>query len=363
MRGQGRVFKRGNRWWVSYYRRGKEFREAAGDNESEAKRYLKKRLKEINGDRFIAPKMEKMAVDELLDSLIIHLENKECKGVGTYKSHLKPIREAFGFDRVIDVTSERIERYISEKKNEGKANATINRQTGLLKQAFNLALKQEKLNRVPYIPKLKEDNTRTGFFETDQFQAVCEHLPHYIKDVALFGYLSGWRKGEILPLKWDAVDRTAKEIRLRTSKNSKGRVLPLAGQLWSLIEKRWLAREVERNAGETYITPFVFHNGGRQIIDFRKAWSSATEKAKCSGKLFHDFRRTAARNMTRAGVQQVTAMSITGHETISMFQRYNIVSTEDQTMALLATQDYIASIPIEDRKKVVSLAGKGFNKK
>ncbi len=67
--------------------------------------------------------------------------------------------------------------------------------------------------------------------------------------------------------------------------------------------------------------------------------------------------------MTRAGVQQVTAMSITGHETISMFQRYNIVSTEDQTMALLATQDYIASIPIEDRKKVVSLAGKGFNKK
>jgi len=310
----------------------------------------------------LPPQMEKVTVDELLDSLIIHLENKECKGIDTYKSHLKQIRETFGFDRVIDITSERIERYISGKKKEGKANATINRQTGLLKQAFNLALKQEKLNRVPYIPTLKEDNTRTGFFEKDQFETVCEYLPEYLKSVALFGYLSGWRKGEILPLKWEAVDRTAREIRLRTSKNSKGRVLPLAGELWGLIEKRWLAREVERKTGETFITPFIFHNNGRQIVDFRKAWATATEKAECPGKLFHDFRRTAARNMTRAGVQQVTAMSITGHETISMFQRYNIVSTEDQTMALLATQDHVASIPIKEEKKIVSLAVKALHK-
>ena len=66
--------------------------------------------------------------------------------------------------------------------------------------------------------------------------------------------------------------------------------------------------------------------------------------------------------MTRVGVQQDTAMSIAGHETISMFQRYNIVSTEDQTMALPATQDYIASIPTEESGKVVALGGKGNNK-
>jgi integrase len=355
MRGQGRVFQRGNKFWISYYQRGKEFRESAGDTEAEAKRYLKKRLKEISGDRFVTPQAEKLTVDELLDSLIIHLTNKEAKGIKTYKSHLKSIREAFGFDRVIDITSERVERYISDKKKEGKANATINRQTGLLKQAMNLALKQEKLNRIPYIPKLKEDNTRTGFFESDQFQAVCDHLPDYLKDVALFGYLSGWRKGEILPLKWDAVDHNAREIRLRTSKNSKGRILPLAGEFWELIEKRWSAREVKLSSGETYVSPFIFNNKGNQIIDFRKAWITATTNAGCPGKLFHDFRRTAARNMTRAGVQQVTAMSITGHETISMFQRYNIVSTDDQTKALLATQSHIASNPTPNRKKVVSL--------
>jgi len=140
---------------------------------------------------------------------------------------------------------------------------------------------------------------------------------------------------------WEDVDRNEREIRLRTSKNGQGRVLPLEGELWEVIQRRWVAREVKRSSGETFISPLVFHRKGERIADFRKAWSKACKDAKCPGKLFHDLRRTAIRNMIRAGVPQSVAMSISGHRTIHTFLRYNITSQDDQRNALKATQDHV----------------------
>ena len=86
---------------------------------------------------------------------------------------------------------------------------------------------------------------------------VVAHLPDPINEIAWFGYLSGWRKGEILSLRWDMVDRAAKEVRIRTSKNGQGRVLPLRGDLWNLIERRWTARKIEKKDGTTKMAEAV----------------------------------------------------------------------------------------------------------
>ena len=73
----------------------------------------------------------------------------------------------------------------------------------------------------------------------------------------------------------------------------------------------------------------VFHNDGKRIKDFRTARESACTAAGIADLKFHDLRRTAVRNMRRAGVPQVVRMRISGHRTDSMERRYNIVDVDD----------------------------------
>ena len=93
---------------------------------------------------------------------------------------------------------------------------------------------------------------------------------------ARLAYLTGRRREEVVSLRcWDAVDRSAREVRLRTSRTAKDRVLPLDGELLDLMERRWSARTVKRKDSTTKISAFVFHRSGEPVVDFRKPWNEA----------------------------------------------------------------------------------------
>jgi integrase len=211
------------------------------------------------------------------------------------------------------------------------SNAEINRELTILKRMFSLAMQAGKLMSRPHIALLREDNVRTGFLEREQYEAVLEHLPPALKPVITFAYITGWRiPSEVVKLQWRQVDFNGGTIRLDpgTTKNREGRVFPMTAQLRKLLKKQ---RTGSRRRPS--IVPWVFHRQGEPIVSLLKAWKAACVAAGCPGLIPHDLRRTAVRNLVRAGIPERVAMQMTGHKTRSVFERYNIVSEGDLTAA------------------------------
>lgn len=354
--GMGRIYQRGRIWWVRYYRNGQEFNESShSEKEVDAKKLLKKRLGEIALGRFAGPKAEKVTFAELAEDFLTDYRIRGRKSQTKVRFKVKPLLAAFGNDRVKAITTDRIKRYIEQRQQAGAAVATINRELAVLKRAFNLALQAEKIMSKPYIPMLTEHNVRTGFFEYEEFLVVRNALPVFLQPVATFGYYTGWRISEILNLQWRQVDLNAAEVRLDpdTTKSGEGRVIYLDGELLATMqEQRARVLGLQRERGE--ITPWVFINPetGDRVRDFRKSWNKACQKTGLTGRLFHDFRRTAVRNMVRADVPEVVAMKISGHKTRSIFDRYNIVSEQD----LREAARRISAVPAKDRDKTGTIA-------
>jgi integrase len=162
---------------------------------------------------------------------------------------------------------------------------------------------------------------------------VLKHLPEVIRPVVTFAYYTGWRiRSEVLPMQWRQIDLAAGTVRLEpgTTKNEEGRLFPFAvlHQLAEVLQEQRL-RTNEMQSKKERLIPWVFHRNGRPIKDFRKAWKLACEAAGIAGMIPHDFRRTAVRNLERAGVSRSAAMKLTGHKTESVYRRYAIVSESD----------------------------------
>ena len=251
------------------------------------------------------------------------------------KNYLEP---HFGQRRLASITTVDARTFVARRLAAGAANGSVNRDLVLLKRMFTLAMQAGKIMTRPYIPLLKENNVRKGFFEAEQFHSVKRHLPSYMQPIVEFAFITGWRTpSEILPLEWRQVDMKAGEVRLDAgaTKNGEGRVFPFTSALRRVLEdQQKMADALKRDQGIIVRHVFCYVKGkkaGRQITQsgFNKAWRTARTVAGCPGRIPHDFRRTAVRNLVRAGVPERVAMQLTGHKTRAVFERYNIVSAGD----------------------------------
>ena len=360
-RGSGRVFQRkGSRfWWVQYSHRGRVFRESSGSVERrEAVKLLRRRLGEIAVGRH-TPDAEKVTFEDLATMLTDDYKLNGRRSLKRAIQALANLRRSFGYDRALDLTTDRLTTYARSRMEAGAAAATVANELAALKRGFSLAIRAGRLMQRPAFPTLHLDNARSGFFEESEFRALIAQLPTYLRAPMTFAYLTGWRvPSETLPLSWAQVDLSAGIARLEpgTTKNREGRTFPISAlpELATLLqEQRALTDETERRQGA--IIPWVFHRDGQRIRDFRDAWKGACKRAGLVGMIPHDFRRTAVRNLERAGVPRSVAMKLVGHKTESIYRRYAIVSERDlsEGVAKLAA---LHSAAAAEPRKVISLA-------
>jgi integrase len=356
-RGQGSLIKYAGvaNWTSCYYLRGVEHRESTKTPDlKKARAWHKSKLDEIAAGRqglttVRTPMASRVTVQTLLDAYLADVRLRELKSVGHIFDHARPVSAHFGTMRAGDVTSATVDRYIETLRAAEKQPATINRQLQILSAAYKLALQRKQLTEVPLIRKLSErGNVRRIFYEAAEVEAVIAAAPEHLKDVIRFFNLTGWRKSEAIGLHWSTVDLAAGTITLPDSKNGRGRVLAISGDLVELMKRREAARLVETADGDVRVSDYVFHKAGRPLGDFIKQWHATLTRAGLShpekqpdgtlrtvyARTIHDFRRTAVRNLIRAGVRETVAMAVSGHKTRSMLDRYNITSTDDVKEAL-----------------------------
>jgi integrase len=320
-------------------------------------------LHDRKGRGILGPQAEGVRVEELAEDFLREYRINGRKSLDDVKTrwelHLKPF---FGVLRTIDVTSDLIARYVDARQLQEAKNATINRELAALKRMFRLGhlATPAKVQRMPAFPHLSENNVRKGFLDDAQYRTLVDGADLWFRALVECGRTYGWRVSELLNLKVEQVDLSQRVIRLEpgTTKNTDGREVFMTDTVHAML--------TACTAGKQSDDSVFTRSNGKRVSSFRGTWErectragvgqlvcahcsqpnqSTAACAKCgfkgtrySGLIFHDLRRTAARNLRRAGIAETVIMKIGGWRTRSVFERYAIVSRTDIADAMRKLQ-------------------------
>lgn len=295
-----------------------------------------------------APMARPVSYAELETLILADYRANRRRSLASLNGRMVHLRAYFA-GRILAASS--IRAYIAARLQAGAAAASVNRELAALRRMHTLAAAPW-----PGVSMLQEAAPREGFITPAQFAGLRAELPDHLKDPIAFLYRSSWRFAEMRDLTWREVhfanptafasssDRSPGapiaesdknspgdsyiQLSASRSKNGRGRILPLRGELYAIMVRALAHRSTH--------TDLVFHNRHRRLADFRRAWRSSATAAGLPGLLIHDLRRSAIRNFVRAGVRESVVMKLSGHETRSVFDRYNITDAADLVAAVEA---------------------------
>lgn len=286
--------------------------------------------------------------DDLERMLLDDWEAKGRRGVDQAVCRLRHLRRAFSGWSATAITTDRVTTYALRRREEGAAPATVNLEIALLHRSFVLARRAGRVREVPIMDRLRGVKHRTGVVERGDFEAICSFLPARYVPVVRFLYLTGWREREALTLTWQHVDLAAGEVKLaaENSKTGEPRTFPFAASpdLTELLKAQ--------HEGRRSLSPYVFPGRAGHALDrtgLQKRWREACIKAGCPAALIHDLRRTAARDLRRAGVAPYVAMAQLGHRDTRTHQAYSVVLRQDATDAITRLEQLRAGEPVQQR--------------
>lgn len=350
-RGTGEIRQVGDTWKIRYTLNGRRIQERAGSRKQDAVDLLKLRLGQAAEGR-LHPDAARLGWADL--ERIILDEHQQHRSYEKVERHVRRhLKRHLSGERAIALTYDRLLRFKHDRLGEQASPSTVAYELSLIRTGLVVAHKAGRLVTLPPFPSVHIENTRTTFFDPEDFVALVKHLPPAPAAVATFMYWTGWRRNETLTREWRHVDFNRGMIILEPgeTKNGKGRTFPfdVLPDLAALLERqRAYTDTVERRTGQ--IVPFVFHREGRRVKSIRQAWWTACERAGLVGYIPHDFRRSAVRRLERAGVPRAVAMKLVGHSSEAIYTRYSITNETDLREGLAK----VAALPKSTNRRLAS---------
>ena len=326
-------------YWIEYYIDGQRKRERIGHSKLAAEnRFREVQTAKVEGRYIKNVKGVKLTLNELRKW---YLSLSEVRNLSTYNTLLSrvahPVRiigeskyaSSLSLD---DIENYRLTRGQEESrwsKNNKVTAATINKEISAFKSMLNFAVKYGKIESNPIIKaaKLKDDNVRQRIISQNELENLLSFSPVHLKPILKMAYYEPMRKEEIIGLPWDEIDLQSNFIRLsanRTKGKKNGRSIPIHPLIKEMLYS--LPRSITTNRVFFYLDK---QGRYRPFKGFSRSWNRVRKLAGLNDVVFHDFRHTAITNMRKAGNPPSVIMKASGHKTMSMFLRYNLVDDED----------------------------------
>lgn len=264
-----------------------------------------------------------------------------CKRNSTYiiaKLFTKRIKEYFGESKnILDIKPTDVDKFRQSLLDAGKTMATANRHFTALKRAYNIMIKDGLINYNPTnsVKKFKEDGRRTRYLSKEEFKRLVKVMPDYLYAIVVTAIQTGFRKQNVLRLRWEQINFDSRTIELLQSENKGKKHIqkPITDTLYNLLQKL-----NPKPSGYVFVNPRT----GKPYTDIRKAFNTALKRANITGLVFHDLRRTFGTWLIKNGVDIRTVQHLLDHEDISTTQRYLALSSEYNIEAMSKLNDYMS---------------------
>jgi integrase len=261
---------------------------------------------------------------------------------------VKHILGFFGDRKLEEVSAFNLEEYKSHRCSLVEK-STVNRELGLLKHMFNLAIAWDLYSRINPLRKVRffrEDNVPLRTLSPEEEERLLREASGDVRDLARFALHTGMRIGEVFRLRWAHVDLVEGTISVHATKTGKVRMVPLNDVTERILQFWLLGRRNE----------YVFYNRetGKPFRDLKAGFQRACRRAGISGVTWHTLRHTFASRLVSRGVDIVTVKELLGHSTVTVTMRYahtNLASKREAVRSLAPTCDNLVTMPRRERRE------------
>lgn len=336
--GYGSVYKRKHcRFWsIDYYgadgNRVQQVIKGATYQE-EAHEALKKEVFDAHFRKQKKNEPKKQATFKELAEMYIRdwAKNNKLGSWRTDEGRIKKMKEFFKDASADSITSQDIERFKEEMREEGLKLTTVNKYVQILSKLFTCGVKWGYLKENPCrgIKKYSEEPFRRTRVlsreeEAELFKAI---VPEYLESLVRIFLNTGLRRQELFKLTWDDVDFRRRQLYIRETKTSKSRYIPMNETVCTEL------RELNRNRKDEGLV-FKSPKTGKGFVDIRRAFYGACRRAKIRNLLLLDLRRTFATRLLEAGADIITVQQLLGHTSVKTTQIYTMSNQELKRHAL-----------------------------